>query len=72
MVCVSIIFGCKHSSSRSLIISALIIIGSLIGLKILCYFLCQLRKRRQSHSNHSDSGAGSESQLQPQQSQQQS
>ncbi|KAL7162490.1 hypothetical protein ACSBR2_042892 [Camellia fascicularis] len=65
MVCIGLaLFGCRHSSATSYIISALIIIGIVIGLRVLCYTIHRLLDKRHEHRHHhqpeprSDNGGG--------------
>ncbi|CAL5361332.1 hypothetical protein CsSME_00052245 [Camellia sinensis var. sinensis] len=60
MVCIGLaLFGCRHPSATSYIISALIIIGIVIGLRVLCYTIHRLLdKRHEQPEPSSDNGGG--------------
>ncbi|CAK9161511.1 unnamed protein product [Ilex paraguariensis] len=60
-----LVFGCRHSSAESYIISALIIIAIVIALRIICYTVYRLLKGDDSGSNRS-SNDGMEMQPQDQ------
>ncbi|XVF24943.1 hypothetical protein REPUB_Repub13aG0171200 [Reevesia pubescens] len=46
MVCLGVLFGCKRSRSvKDYVLSALVIIAILFGLRILCYIVYRLLKR---------------------------
>ncbi|PNT55323.1 hypothetical protein POPTR_001G186400v4 [Populus trichocarpa] len=48
MVCIGIIFGCKHSRSiKDYVLSALVIVTILICLRIFCYAIYRLLKKEQ-------------------------
>ncbi|XAR50665.1 hypothetical protein NMG60_11005052 [Bertholletia excelsa] len=53
MVCLGLIFGCQNSSAESYIISALAIIGIVVGLRLLCFTLFHLLNRPESQSEPS-------------------
>lgn len=61
MVCLGITFRCNHSSGISYLLSGLVIVAILAGLKILCYGIYRLLNRRDS--SFYDSGDGVEMQL---------
>lgn len=59
MVCLGILFGCRNSSALSYILSALAIVGIVIGLRIICYTLYRLLNRRDHHGEpRSEFGVG--------------
>ncbi|KAI3455457.1 hypothetical protein Pfo_012120, partial [Paulownia fortunei] len=64
MVCLGILFGCRPSSLESYVFSALIIIGVLVCLRLLCYALkLLLRRDDDTHSDrNSNDGNGVEMQ----------
>lgn len=50
MVCRDVVFGCKRSRSvKDYLLSALVIIATLFGLRILCYIVYRLLKRGDGH-----------------------
>lgn len=49
MVCLGILFGCKNYSAVSYILSALAIVGIILGLRIICYSLYRLLNRHDHH-----------------------
>ncbi|GAV77565.1 hypothetical protein CFOL_v3_21036 [Cephalotus follicularis] len=53
MVCLGLFFGCKHSrSAKDYVLSALVIIAILFGLRIICYAISRLLKNnRHSHGD---------------------
>lgn len=61
MVCLGVFFGCKraHRSINDYIVSALVIIAILSGLRLLHYAICRFLKKENSDRNE-DSNAGLE------------
>lgn len=52
MVCLGIFFGCKRSRSvKDYIISALVIIAILVGLRIVCFIIYRLLKKDRYNAN---------------------
>lgn len=46
MVCLGVVFGCRHSSVESYALLALVVIGFIVAFRIICYSLYRLLKYR--------------------------
>ncbi|GKV16215.1 hypothetical protein SLE2022_310350 [Rubroshorea leprosula] len=69
MVCLGVLFGCKGSRSvKDYVLSVLVIIAIVFGLRIFCYAIHRLLKREDSQSRRRDEnlGDGSGLEMQPQ------
>ncbi|OWM76501.1 hypothetical protein CDL15_Pgr005465 [Punica granatum] len=56
MVCFGIFFKCKHHRTvKDYVISAAIILGIIIVLRIICHFIYVSSRRRRSRHGHSSS-----------------
>ena len=67
MVCLGVVFGCKGSRSvKDYVLSALVIIAILFGLRILCYIVYRLLKREDIDHGGGDENSNDGLEMQPQ------
>lgn len=61
MICLGILFGCKISSFESYAVTVLVIIGTVVVLRLLCYIIYRLMTDRSSTPGEPDESDQSDS-----------
>ncbi|KAL2234763.1 UNVERIFIED_CONTAM: hypothetical protein Sindi_1208500 [Sesamum indicum] len=65
MACLGILFGCRPDSAKSYVLSALIIVGILVCLRLLCYAVRLLVRRGEDGQIGPSSNHGHTVEMQP-------